>query len=198
MKQIWIFRHGPKATGPEKNGIYPAMPLKEPEGREAVMEIPDLFLKGQNFYGIWTSKLVRAYQTGVILSETLAMEFPRLIEGLGGPRYIIQKWDEIITTLKSYTCFDFFMADPVFVQSEGERVFNTITWLAKNATPEDKQILCVSHGGLIEPGAAAGRSLISESFEYEMHRIVDLQECEGIIFIFSNENKFVDTRELRL
>jgi len=197
-KRVWIFRHGPKAAGPEKNGVYPSMPLKDPEGIEAVMKMPDLFLKGQIFWEIWTSQLVRAYQTGVILAEALSMEFPRLVEGLGGPRYIIQKWDELLSELKSYTCFDFFMADPIFVQSEGERVFDTIMWLATNATPANQQLLCVSHGGLIEPATAHARSLVNESFEYEIHRIVDLKECEGVIFIFNDKNEFLDTKELRL
>lgn len=196
-KRVWVFRHGPKASGPAKDGIFASASLKEPEGREVIEKIVSTFLKGQKFEGIYTSNLVRAYQTGVILAEILGMEFPHLVEGLGAPPHILKLWAGLIAGLKSYTCFDFFIADPVFVKSEGERVFNTIIWLATNATPEGEQILCVSHGGLIEPAVATAHSLVSQSFEYEIYRIADLKECEGIIFVFDDENKFLEVHELR-
>lgn len=196
MKKIWVFRHGPKESGAGKNVIAPEMALKNPEGIELVKMVAEKWLVGEKFRTIYTSPLVRAYQTGVIFSQTLGMDYPAIVPRLAG--LDLTKWEKIMPVLKSYTCVAFYEAAPTLIRTDGGTVFKLITLAAKYIGP-DEQAICVSHGGLIEPAmATAISSLTGRDFGKILSFITDLKEGEAVIFFFDDENNFADIKEKRL
>ncbi len=196
MKKIWVFRHGPKETGSGKNVIATEVALKNPEGVEATKRLAEIFLRGQTFKSIFTSPLVRAYQTGVIFALALGINYPKIAPGLAGLN--LNKWEEIVPHLKGHTCVDFYEAVPNLLETDGDEVFKTITLAAKTLFPGE-QAICVGHGGLIESAMAAAVSSRGErNFEEILRSITDLKEGEAVIFFFDDDNNFIGYEEKRL
>lgn len=192
-KKVWIFRHGKKESGAQKNVIAPEMALKNPEGIEQTRRIAE-GLKGQIFETIFTSPLVRAYQTGVIFALVLGMDFPKIAAGLAGVDAL--RWDPIIPLLKGDTCLDIYEVAPNLMEEDGGEVFKTITSIAKTLGPGE-HTLAISHGGFIEPALATALLGGRYSFKEVLGQIPDLKEGEAIIFLFDDENHFVGYEEKR-
>ena len=147
MKNVWVFRHCPKKTGPSKSGPHaPAMSLS-PEGEKMAEDIAVKTLKGQKFVLISTSPLVRTYQTGVIFSTVLGANFPVINEGLNTP--YSAEWEKIVLKLENLTSIDIFHSNPRFAIDEGCRFTMVIKKMAEHL-PDGLQNLCVTHGGLTE------------------------------------------------
>lgn len=196
MKKVWVFRHGPKESGAGKNVIVAEMALKNPEEIELTRRIAETVLKEQTFKVVFTSPLVRAYQTGVIFTLKLGMDYPRISPGLAG--LDLKKWEEIMPQLKGYTCVDFYEVAPELLKRDGSEVFKSII-LAAEAIAPDEQALCISHGGLIEPAMATAISSQGvQNFEAALRSIRDLQEGEAVVFLFDDEDNFVGLEEKRL
>lgn len=188
-RQIIVFRHGAKETGPKKDGIFAEVGLI-PEARKATGKIAALF-KGKNISRIYTSPLVRAYQCGMIFSTILEIDFPTIVAELAGK---VKKWAEVVAetikTIGDPTALDFYNIDPQFVKKEGENFFKIICKIA-DSLPRGKQAIFISHGGLIEPAMAAAKAKRSGDFKKEITEIQDLKEDEGIVFKFDQDYNFV-------
>lgn len=194
--EVVVVRHGPKAAGSGKNVIAPEVPLKDPEGVEFTRNVMAPLYKGR-CDKIYTSPLVRAVQTAFLLQDEWVMNgLPHVVNGLAGE---LTKWGEILPRLTSFRCVDFYEAEPLFFQDEGDDLFHSIQDVARQ-TPFGGHAVCVSHGGLIEAAMAhALASLERKTYFDAIRSIRDLKEGEGVVFKFAGaDTHFVGFEEVRL
>jgi len=192
LKEIWLLRHATKQKIEGATMVSPESGLTEIGVLKARRVARMLLNLSMAFKKVLASPLPRAYQTGTVISLMLGMGYPEILMGLAGP--YLERWGEIALGLKSHGCKDFFEADPAFVKSEGERVFKEVTSIAAPMECGER-VLCISHGGYIEPCAAVA---LGGNFDEKLLTIKDMGEGEGMIFYFNSENSFVKLKEFRL
>jgi len=191
MKKIWVFRHGPKESGPSKNVIALSMTLSK-KGREVMSKIAAQFLADNGKPKmIRTSSSVRTYETGMIFAEVCDVDLPKIETDLIG-RY--QEWERIINLVSGEpTVKSFYLADPKFLEEEAETVFSVIKDTARNISVNENAI-CITHGGLIEPTVALATKK-QDASDLTSTFPDDLEEGEAVIFVFDENNKFVSVEK---
>ena len=196
---IWVFRHGPKETGPAKSGGFAPTVLLSRKGRRLIERLAkQKVFENQDFRLVLTSPLVRAHQTAVIFCEEWKRDFPEIDPRLFTPNP--EKWEEVSAKCSNSnpTCVDFFNANPDLVASEGNRLFKVIYDIVKHRLLDTEDAFCISHGGLIEPAVAAAKvTLDKRIFADHLATFKDLSEGSGVIFRFDENNDFVGLEEIR-
>lgn len=194
MKKIWVFRHGPKETGPSKGGVIDLSVALSAEGKELIKQKASDFLKKNGKPRmISTSFMVRAYQSAMIFAEICKIDPPIIMKGLA---YTYQKWHEVVCLLKNPTSYDLYEANPQLAQSDAKRFLADIQDIAKSLNDnDDEKVVCVSHGGLIETSVALA---MQPSSNPRAHSSIDaffpedLKEGEAMIFIFDKKNQLIE------
>ena len=189
MKEVWVFRHGPKERG--QDVIAPEVGLT-PEGIELMKKVVQMFLKKERFKKIYTSPFVRCYQSGVILALYLELDFPIILPELASDNLI-----ELKKFSRDPSFFNVLQLTSDFWERRGKIVFEGIRRIAQNLSSGEKAI-AVGHGELIKPalGIVLARKE-GKSFKEVLLHIPDLKEGEGIVFVFSDNNKFLGYEEKR-
>ena len=198
MKRMWLFRHPPKEDCSSASSQAVEAGLENPEGWIVAKKMVERFLEYERIDRIYTSPLVRAYQTGVILAQALRLQLfeVEIIQGLFTPH--ADDWADITSRAVDDSCAALYQAHPAFVMSEGRRMLETIIGLVGEMF-DGRQAVCISHGNLVESTVAAAKSWgDSTTFKTNLLAIRDLEEGEGFLIEFDAHNMIVEIIEKRL
>jgi len=190
QKKIYVYRHGPKASGPAKTGGSNLAVALTPEGETMMMEAARGHIAANGCpIAVYCSPAVRTYQTGMFFAMMANRNFPVPEDCLLGRH---EQW-ESFNVGKNPTAIDFYNDKPGFVKEEAMTILLFIKRVARGLLPGETAV-CVSHGALIEPTVALalkeGNHLPLESLMPE-----DLREGEAAVFVFDEENNVVEARK---
>lgn len=196
QKRVFIYRHGPKASGPAKTGgANLCVPLSQ-EGEEMIMRVTAKHISQYSkAVAVYCSPTVRTYQTGMFFAQASGRNFPIVEDCLIGRH---EAWDSFDLGLSNPTAKDFYHNKPIFIKEEATSIFLFIKRIVRGLALGEN-VVCVSHGALIEPTLALGRAELrgdnpQDDIEYLIPE--DLEEGGAAIFSFDEENVITVARRL--
>lgn len=175
MKKIWVMRHSVAQPKAEKD-IGPELALS-PEGVELAFRASEIFFRGVDFKDVYSSPLVRAYQTAIIFSLAIRKPFPAV-------NYKLYSRDRRWGHTQGMTIAKILETYPDLFQTAGTDLLAEISNLA-GQIEDGEHLLCVSHAAMIESAAAEAVSDLKKTL-FGTALISDLKECEGVVFFFNN------------
>ena len=192
-KRVFVYRHGPKASGPSKTGgANLGVPLTQ-EGEEMMLRAAKRHIS-QYFepVAVYCSPAVRTYQTAMFFSQASGRNFP-LVENCLIGRH--EAWDSF-NVGSNPTAKDFYRDKPVFIKEEALLILLSIKRIIRGLIPGE-DVVCVSHGGLIEPTVALANAEIQKRDSQDIEDLIpeDLKEGEAAVFVFDEENNLVEARK---
>ncbi len=189
QKRVYVYRHGPKASGPSKTGgANLAVPLS-PAGEEMMMKAAK---DHDNLHGspvaVHVSPAVRTYQTGMFFAQISSRNFPQVKDCLIGRHEV---WDSFVVKSSNPTARDFYKDKPRFIRQEALSIYLLLKRIVRGLRPGEHSV-CVSHGALIEPTIATALMEMSGQSSFTAAMIPDdLQEGEFVVFVFETNNDFI-------
>ena len=194
QKRVFIYRHGPKASRSAKTGgANLGVPLSL-EGEEMMMTAAGKHISQYaEPVAIYCSPTVRTYQTAMFFAQASRRNFPMIEDCLIGRHEV---WDSFNVGLKNPTAKDFYHAKPNFIREEATSIFLLVKRIVRGLAPGE-DVVCVSHGALIEPTVAIGKAEIQKRDSLDIEDLIpeDLKEGEAAIFVFDEENNLVEARK---
>lgn len=196
QKRVFIYRHGPKASGPAKTGgANLGVPLSL--GGEKMMMTAATKHISQYFepVAIYCSPTVRTYQTAMFFAQAANRNFPLVEDCLIGRHEV---WDSFNVESPNPTAKDFYHDRPNFIREEATSILLFIKRVVRGLS-SGEDVVCVSHGALIEPTVALGNAEIQkkdsrDSLDIEDFIPEDLKEGEAVVFVFDEENNLIEAR----
>jgi len=192
QKRVFIYRHGPKASGSAKTGgANLGVPLSS-GGEEMMIKVVKRHFS-QHFefelVAVYCSPAVRAYQSAMFFAQMADRNFPAVEDCLIGRH---EAWDSF-NVGPNPTAKDFYCDKPNFIREEALSIFLFVKRIVRGLAPGE-DVVCVSHGGLIEPTVALGNAEIQKRDSQDIEDLIpeDLKEGEAVVFIFDEENNLVE------
>ena len=195
QKRVFIYRHGPKASGPAKTGgANIGVPLTQ-EGEEMMKTAAEKHISQHSKpVAVYCSPTVRTYQTAMFFAQVSGRNFPVVEDCLIGRH---EAWDSFSVKEPNPTAKDFYRNKPIFIREEATSIFLLIKRIVRGLAPGE-DVVCVGHGALLEPTMALGRAeMLRGRVSQDIEDLIpeDLKEGEAVIFVFDGENNLVEARK---
>ena len=193
QKRVFIYRHGPKASGPAKTGgANLGVPLTQ-EGEKMMMRAAERHIF-QHFEPVVVccSPAVRTYQSAMFFAQISGRNFPVVEDCLIGRH---EAWDSF-NVGSNPTAKDFYRDKPNFIREEAMSIFLLVKRIARGLVLGEN-VVCVAHGGLIEPAVALGNAEIQKRGSHDLENLIpeDLKEGEAVVFVFDKDNNLIEAQK---
>lgn len=193
-KAVFLYRHGPKASGSSKAAARADLsdPLSEKGERMMIAKAEWHVDSYGKPVAVYCSPAIRTYQTAMFFSQAAGRNFPIPDDSLLGRH---EKWNSFKVG-PNPTAVDFYLDKPALIKEEATAIFLLLKRIARGLSCGENAV-CVGHGGLIEPTMAMAVNEINPQLEMEdlEHMIpADIEEGGAILFAFDEDNSLIQVQ----